>query len=318
MPSDRPSARPLSASRLAAVACLALAMLGAALSAQTPNRKAGQKVAPHAGEMPFRTFCSACHVVDRPLVGPSLVEIRGLYKDRPDDFIAWCKKPQQKRKGSIQMPSMAFVPDQDLRAIHAYVVSITANKKEANVKGADRFRASPSMRRRPLVQRIFMPDAGPAAIAVAIDDTRHFCWDAGSCRLRYVWSGDFIDGWPVWRANGNALAKVVGDVWLRESKSPLAFANTDKPRFRGYRMKDGLPTFRYQMGKLNVEERITKSAQGLARHFKLENAPESVQLTLTASKRVRYSSEDGTFADAVFTPAADKRTAFTIVMTEAK
>ena len=75
------------------------------------------------------------------------------------------------------------------------------------------------MRRRPLVQRIFMPDAGPAAIAVAANDEWHFCWDAGPCRLRYVWKGDFIDEWPVWRGNGDAYAKVRGQVLLHEKRT---------------------------------------------------------------------------------------------------
>ena len=38
------------------------------------------------------------------------------------------------------------------------------------------------------------PEAGPAAIAVAVNEELHYCWDAGECRLRYIWKGDFIDG----------------------------------------------------------------------------------------------------------------------------
>ena len=43
---------------------------------------------------------------------------------------------------------------------------------------------------------IKMPDASPASIAVALDDTNSLCWDAGTCRLRYAWTGGFIDGFP--------------------------------------------------------------------------------------------------------------------------
>ena len=42
--------------------------------------------------------------------------------------------------------------------------------------------------RRPLMYRIFMPDASPAAIAVALPHGVSYCWDAGT-RLRYAWIG---------------------------------------------------------------------------------------------------------------------------------
>jgi cytochrome c551/c552 len=270
------------------------------------------------GQDLYKVFCASCHLPDRFHVGPSLIEVGKLYGSKPDEFVAWCHEPQQKRKGVIQMPSMAHVDKANLRKIHAWIVSSTKGKKEVKVKGGDRFRASPSMRRRPLVQRIFMPGAGPAAIAVATNDEWHYCWDAGPCRLRYVWKGDFIDGWPVWRANGNALAKVVGEVVLRERVSPLPRERGTRPRFLGYRMKDGLPTFRYRLGKVLVEERITPllDGWGLARQFTLEGAPAGFRLTLTASDKMTYTSEDGTFDGLVFTPSKAKAASFTIVMEE--
>ena len=38
-----------------------------------------------------------------------------------------------------------------------------------------------------------MPGAGPAAIAVSLPNDLSYCWDAGSCRLRYAWQGEFLD-----------------------------------------------------------------------------------------------------------------------------
>ncbi|MGY8644435.1 MAG: plastocyanin/azurin family copper-binding protein [Verrucomicrobiales bacterium] len=46
---------------------------------------------------------------------------------------------------------------------------------------------------RPTFIRCIRPDAGPAAIAVALPEELNVCWDAGNCRLRYAWSGGFID-----------------------------------------------------------------------------------------------------------------------------
>ncbi len=267
----------------------------------------------------FTALCSACHMPDRMHVGPSLVEIAGLYRDKRDDFLTWCKDPKSKRKGVIQMPSMASVSDELLTQIHDYIMTSTKGVKEVVIKNSDKFRASPSMRKRPLVQRLFMPEAGPAAIAVAVSDDLHYCFDAGTCRLRYVWKGDFVDGWPVWRSNGDGLAKVLGDVILREAKSPIPIAAGVKRKFLGYRMKDGLPTFRYRIGKAYVEERITLAVDKneLARSFTLRGAPIEWRFTFEGSEHVNYRSADGKFDGTQFTPREQTAKAFTVIM-EAK
>lgn len=270
----------------------------------------------------FQANCAACHLVDRKHVGPSLVEIAGIYRDRQDDFVAWCEAPQVKRQGVLQMPSMAHVGEPNLRKLHGHILEITEGVEEVVVEGDDRFRAAPSMRKRPQVLRIFLPDAGPAAIAVAVDDRWSYCFDAGACRLRYVWTGDFVDGWPVWRANGNALAKIVGDVVYREPAGPLPFAADAERRFLGYRIEQGLPTFRYRIGDVEVRERITVPERaaddprdGLDRHFELREAPDDLQLRFGKADGVRWTSEHGTFSDdGVFTPAAAHRRAFTVTM----
>jgi cytochrome c551/c552 len=272
------------------------------------------------GKLLFGAMCAACHVHDRMHVGPSLVEIAGLYGDKRKDFRTWCKDPKPKRKGVIQMPSMASLTDDHLNSIHGYIVASTKGLKEVVVKNADKFRASPSMRRRPLIMRLFMPLAGPAAIAVAVNDDYHFCFDAGECRLRYVWKGDFVDGWPVWKGNGNGLAKIVGNVLMREAKSPLPVAKDAKRKVLGYRVKHGLPTFRYLIGKVKVEERISMSddGQALARRFVLHGAPADWRMTFTASDTLDYFSDDGRFDGLVFTPnkGKGKVQAFTIIMEE--
>jgi len=107
-------------------------------------------------------------------------------------------------------------------------------------------------------------------------------------------------------------------VLLRETRTPLPVVDGAKTRFLGYRMKDGLPTFRYRLGSMRVEERITPllDGWGLERRFALQGAPDGVQLTLTAAPKMIYTSEDGTFDGLVFTPSKGKERAFTIVMEE--
>jgi|GEM_PF-650020 len=166
---------------------------------------------------------------------------------------------------------------------------------------SDPFYTTPGMRKRPQIKRIFMPEAGPAAIAVAVNDDLHYCWDAGECRLRYIWGGDFIDGWDVWKGNGNGLASIEGDILLRESASPLenlVSQTADPPKFLGYSVTKGLPTFRWKVQDFHIEETITPTADGkaLSRSFDIKSAKGKYPITLKfqSSEKLSVSEETRT------------------------
>lgn len=254
------------------------------------------------GKTLFTQHCAACHLPDRQLVGPSLVEVSKLYRGKLAEFLTWSKEPKQKRKGVIQMPPMAHVGDDNLKLIHAYILEASKGLKEVKVRGVDPFYASPSMRKRPQVQRIFMPEAGPAAIAVAVNDEFHYCWDAGQCRLRYLWKGDFIDGWAVWRGNGNALAKIQGDVLLREETNPVNLIDevgsdpARQPKFHGYSLQDGLPTFRWSFQKVSVTETIhpSKDGKALTRSFTFKGHTAPLTLSFAPSDKLSITPSEVT------------------------
>jgi len=229
----------------------------------------------------FQMNCSACHAVDHMLVGPSLVEISGLYRENPEGFVKWCIQPQHKREGVVEMPSMAHLGEPVLRELHKYVIASAAGKTELRKGDGDPFSVPRAMVRRPQVQRIFLPDASPAAIAVALPGDLSYCFDASECRLRYVWKGGFIEGTPYWKANGSSLAKLDGAVVYREPACPLnrppgaATASPPPNRFLGYRVtKEGLPSFRYQReGKIYTETiRPLSDGKGIERHFETDDA----------------------------------------------
>lgn len=268
----------------------------------------------------FLANCAACHMVDRAHVGPSLIEIARLYRGKPDEFLAWCRQPQQKRQGVIQMPPMGHLGEENLKKVLEHILTVTEGKTEIVVQGVDRFRASPSMRKRPQVLRTFLPDCGPAAIAVAVDERWSYCFDAGACRLRYVWSGDFVDAWPVWRGNGDGLAKIVGDVLLREERHPLQLPKDPVARFLGYRLERGVPTFRYRLGDVEVQERITVAEGGgaLHRHFELSQ-PLDESWLFVGSEHLRYESADGALSEGGrFAPGEGHERSFTVTMREVK
>jgi azurin len=144
--------------------------------------------------------------------------------------------------------------------------------------------------RRPLMYRIFMPDASPAAIAVALPHGVSYCWDAGQCRLRYAWIGGFIDPIPVWKGNGNGLAKIIGNkFWIATKPFPIHLGNTNaipKIKFLGYRKVENHPEFHYSIDGADVYERITAlpSGMGLVRHFRIEENSRPVSVMLGTGK----------------------------------
>ena len=221
--------------------------------------------------------CAACHAVEYAFVGPSLVEVARLYRDDVEGFVKWCLQPGKKREGAIDMPSMAHLGEPALRELHGFILAQAAGKSERPPPPelvADRF---PDFERRPQVQRMFLPDASPAAIAVALPGDLSFCWDAAECRLRYVWRGGFMDGWPYWARNGKAYGERLGEVIYREEAGPLAAG--EKAEFLGYRMKDGLPTFRYRIDGVLVEERLEPGSAGeIVRTLRMDEGGPPVDL----------------------------------------
>ncbi len=151
---------------------------------------------------------------------------------------------------------------------------------------------------RPHVQRIFLPDAGPAAIAVALPGKQNYCWDAGACRLRSVWRGKFIDARAHYSGKGSALARVRGHpFWEADDRFPIRFDGNNgdaspKTRFRGYRLIEGQPEFRYEVDGIEVREFITTNPQndGIIRVFKIVDAPSAVVLSVNSDPRAIIKS----------------------------
>ena len=134
--------------------------------------------------------------------------------------------------------------------------------------------------RRPFVQRIFMPDCGPAAIAVALPGDINVCWDAGQCRMRYAWKGGFIDATKNWAGSGKDLPQVLGEVFWRapadEFPVRLGDAAGPKPKevkFLGYRLVKGFPEFHYQADGVDVYESLNAEPKGtgITDHFRVES-----------------------------------------------
>lgn len=145
--------------------------------------------------------------------------------------------------------------------------------------------ASPGGEAKPLptdkavVIRWDMPEATPAAIAVGLPGGVSYCFDAGESRLRYAWRGGFIDMSRTLLSKKNRetnlteTAEILGEVFFREGAYPIRSTDRERipqTRFRGYRLIESIPEFRYDVDGVTVHERIVPIQGGLARHFRLE------------------------------------------------
>lgn len=119
--------------------------------------------------------------------------------------------------------------------------------------------------RLPAMYRTFMPNCGPAGIAVGMEGDLSYCWDAAQCRLRYAWKGGFISLEKNWASNGSKKAEILGSVFFTDTvKAPIRIGQKDhipKARFKGYTMVAGYPTFHYELDGVAVSERITPAAE---------------------------------------------------------
>lgn len=172
----------------------------------------------------------------------------------------------------------------------------------------------------PAVSRTFMPESGPASIAVGLTREHGYNFDAGEAFLAYAWSGGFIDNQPHWRGNGNAYAQVIGTEYFRsKSGFPLRVGGRDAAReveFHGYRLVDGgLPEFHYSVDGAQVYEliRAREGGPGLVRSFRIE-AREPVRFIGEPAAGVRYESSAGRWNGSVLelTPAQARQ--FTLTM----
>jgi cytochrome c551/c552 len=234
------------------------------------------------GKLLYEQNCAACHLPDQMVVGPSLIEITKLYEKKPKEFIAWAVKPQKKRNGVIEMPSMAHLGEANLLAVHEYMLTASKGLKEKPAVTKDPL-ARPA--RRPEIQRMFLPNVGPAAIAVALPGDLNYCFDAGDCRLRTVWRGDFLDCWAYYKSNGKAVATLLGQsLWQLPADESLQ----KRVKFLGYSVDTtGLPTFEYERDGGQFREKIVAEGKTLVRRFEV-----------TTAKPITFTLDDATTSSA--------------------
>lgn len=121
---------------------------------------------------------------------------------------------------------------------------------------------------RALVQRTYLPDAYPGAIAITFPDGPTVCFDPTRGGVSQVTTGDFVDLRPRWLTKRGEPARMFGEpvfqdagreaFWRAGSEAGPAF------RFKGYRVRHEYPEFHYRIGDRDVREIMRPGEAGPA------------------------------------------------------
>lgn len=251
---------------------------------------------------------------------------------------------EQVAKARKSLPEEMYTPEEILKAF-----PFDTNKRKANGTFQPDFDDALTNVSEPVVYRTFMPGASPAAFAVALPGNQFYCWDAGESRLRYVWTkGGFIRGnQGHWSSNGKPVAQFNGIPYYRsrssllkpedyqylaESKRGTPFYDTSqavdfpikiegvtgRPSFRGYRLIEGYPQFRYRSGQFEITELIkaTEDQTGIVRSFTITPGV-AMTFHLTPNKGANLSSSVGPIGeDGTLKLSAEQSRNFQITMIE--
>jgi plastocyanin len=175
----------------------------------------------------------------------------------------------------------------------------------------------------PYLYRVYMEDASPAAIAVNLPHELSYCWDAGTCQLRYAWQGGFVDNTVVWKGqHKNAVAKIMGTIFFREMTThPLRIGSPEKipvVTYKGYQLINRYPEFHYTLDGIDVYELIQSKAdgQGLVRRFRIPGVTKPVCLYVHSQEGIEYETLLGKWEKNKLMLSSSEAREFTIVITK--
>ncbi|HEY6167427.1 MAG TPA: c-type cytochrome [Verrucomicrobiae bacterium] len=238
------------------------------------------------------------------LRGPDLTEMYA--RVRSDWMRRWLREPSRVIAGTAMPAFFTEMPaTKATQMIEDLVRALWAGKDMPTPSGIGEAPPSYTLKvgNEPVLFRTYLPNSHPRSIAVGLPGGQAFCFDAAFCRLRYAWSGGFLDMKQVWATRSAEMAVPLGGVWYAAADTtPLRIGKPDaeaKPKFRGYKLVKKVPVFLYDLDGAQVSEKVTATpdSKGLVREFEVTGAKGDVWFVSGEGSRVRFSSSSGAFAN---------------------
>lgn len=218
--------------------------------------------------------CITCHGLrDRPATGVSAVPLdHTAQRLRPEYFKELLLDPQSVQPGTL-MPPMFMgraKADQEIEQIWTYLKEVDQQLLPEGLLRTGEYELRPEAVGQTLVFRTFLQAAGLEAVAVGSPTGRHAAFDAREVRWALTWRGRFLDALTTWEERAMTPAKALGEnvtelpAWtsfMRDGSGASEAAI--KYRYRGYTIgPDGVPTFRYEVEALRVEDTLRPDEKG--------------------------------------------------------
>lgn len=200
---------------------------------------------------------------------------------QPEYFKALLLDPKNMQPGTIMPPLFAGRPaaEKEIESIWTYFKELDQSPLlPEGLAVAGSFELTPAEEKRVIVFRTFLEGAGTQAVAVGTPAGVHAAFDSFEVRWAIVWRGRFIDAQSYWEERPMKPIKPLGTEVQRFSPPmplaqlpatgatwPTTFGRQADYTFKGYRLDpDGVPTFRYAVAGLMIEETLRPSADGTA------------------------------------------------------
>lgn len=170
--------------------------------------------------------------------------------------------------------------------------------------------------------RTFLPDCGPAAIAVGLPGGLAYAFDAGQCRLRYAWRDGFIDNSSQLLGKGDQFAIVQGRVFYRATAGArLRVGDVTRPvatQWKGTRIVAGNPQLLYRIDGADIVETPGTTANGktLAITYEVTGATGPVSFAADPEGGAKITSTAGTWTGPLLTLTPEEARRFTLTFTE--
>lgn len=200
---------------------------------------------------------------------------------RPEYFKALLLDPQHIQPGTIMPPLFTgrAAAEKEVESIWTYLKELDQSPMlPEGLAIAGAFELKPSVEGRPIIFRTFLEGAGTQAVTVGTPSGANAAFDAFEVRWALIWHGRFVDAQQNWEERAMKPVRPLGDKIVTLS-TLMPFARLESPgepwptsfgsragySFKGYRIgDDGVPTFRYTCGGLEVEDTLWPTAEGNA------------------------------------------------------